>query len=483
MPEKHESALASSTCDEDAMGKDAMGKATTKRASIARLAERFRAVRQLTATLCEPLQPEDCVIQSMTEVSPIRWHLAHTTWFFETFILQAHVPGYRAFDANFNYLFNSYYNSVGKQFPRTQRGNVSRPTVSEIWQYRHHVDAQVLMALEHAEDGDTPGWLSILELGLQHEQQHQELMLTDIKHVFSCNPLYPVYRPWHPETDPPSEAVPALEYREFDRQIVSVGHAGDGFAFDNELPRHEVLLHPYRIGNRLVTNEEYLEFIRDNGYARPTLWLSLGWDAVQTEQWQAPLHWIRRDDVWYEFTLHGLRPLEPHAPVCHVSFFEADAFARWGGKRLPTEFEWEHAAREHAAREHAAREQAVAGNFVETGKLHPVTVRAELRDARDFRDARTLDASRDGVVLKQMFGDVWEWTSSPYLGYPGYRPAAGALGEYNGKFMCNQFVLRGGSCATSLSHFRVTYRNFFPPAARWQFFGIRLAESKCVVEA
>lgn len=415
------------------------------------LRTRYRDVRGLTAEICQPLCPEDCMVQSMTEVSPIRWHLAHTTWFFETFILRPHVAGYRTFDASFNYLFNSYYNSVGKQFPRTQRGAVSRPTVEQIWQYRSYVDQHLQEALDELPEESVEPWLPLVELGLQHEQQHQELMLTDIKHVFSCNPLYPTYRPRPTSPDSPHRAAELpVEYQAFERQLVQIGHDGHGFAFDNESPRHEALLHPYRLANRLVTNAEYLQFVEDDGYQRPTLWLSLGWDAVQTETWQAPLHWVRRDQKWFEFTLHGLQPLDLSAPVCHVSFFEADAFARWSGKRLPTEFEWEF----------AAEEEPVEGNFVDTRALHPLAVSTEA------------DASRS----QQMFGDVWEWTASPYVGYPGYRAAQGALGEYNGKFMCNQFVLRGGSCATSQSHFRKTYRNFFPPGARWQFSGIRLAD-------
>ncbi len=419
-----------------------------------RIQDRYREIRAFTRWLCEPLQPEDCVIQSMPDASPIRWHLAHTTWFFETFVLQPLVPGYDTFRPEFNYLFNSYYNSVGQQFPRAMRGLISRPTVAEIWQYRDHVDRHLERELARMDDSQPlADWVSVVELGLQHEQQHQELMLTDLKHLFSCNPLWPEYRP--PVTraaDGCGEASGALSMTTHPRQIVDIGvdRHQQQFAFDNESPRHEQLVPAYRLGDRLVTNDEYLEFMQDGGYETPTLWLSLGWHTVQQERWCAPLYWVERDGEWFEFTLHGLRPLDGRSPVCHVSLFEADAFARWRGQRLPTEFEWEQ----------AAAHVPIAGHFVESLDLHPRSV-----------------GSAAGQPSAQLFGDVWEWTNSAYLPYPGYRADAGALGEYNGKFMCNQFVLRGGSCATSESHIRTTYRNFFPPEARWQFTGIRLADA------
>lgn len=409
------------------------------------LVERFDRIRAFSRQICEPLQTEDCVIQSMPDVSPTRWHLAHTTWFFETFLLKPYVAEYRSQNDAFEYLFNSYYNTVGEQFPRSQRGLLSRPTVSEVWDYRSGVEEAVRGFLQ----GEVPQQAArVLELGLQHEQQHQELMLTDIKHVLSRNPLFPEYH-----------APPSLErstsrkagWVGFDGGVRSFGHNGVAFCFDNECPRFDALLQDYRLANRLVTNREYLEFVDAGGYETPTHWLSMGWATVQAERWNAPLYWMLCDDVWHEFTLHGLQPIDLDSPVCHVSYFEADAFARWSGARLPTELEWEHAASGVSAE----------GNFAESLRFHPVGVPAS-----------------DDVGVQQCFGDLWEWTASPYTAYPGYAPPDGALGEYNGKFMCNQFVLRGGSCATSGSHIRPTYRNFFPPDARWQFSGIRLAQNE-----
>jgi ergothioneine biosynthesis protein EgtB len=384
----------------------------------------------------------------MPDVSPTRWHLAHTTWFFETFVLQAGSPDYEPFDAAYQYLFNSYYNTVGRQFPRSRRGLLSRPSLDQIWAYRHQVDRQIELFLAAEPAAST---LRVIELGLNHEQQHQELMLTDIKHVFSCNPLLPAYRPPSQGTESRrggSAGGSPPEWPEFAEGIHVLGATGDAFCFDNETPRHRQLVHPFRIAQRLVTNEEYVQFVEDGGYRRPELWLSLGWACVQEQNWQAPLYWQRSDGAWLEFTLQGLRPLVATQPVCHVSYFEADAFARWSGKCLPSEFQWELAARDATA----------PGVFVESECWHPQS------------------AVGAGTGPRQMLGDLWEWTCSQYLPYPGYRPDAGALGEYNGKFMCNQFVLRGGSCATPQSHIRPTYRNFFPPEARWQFSGIRLCE-------
>ncbi len=406
------------------------------------LAQRHERVRAATLALCAALAPEDTVAQSMPDASPVKWHLAHTTWFFEQFLLGHFVRGYRVFRDGWDYLFNSYYQTVGPMHARPQRGLLTRPTLAEVIEYRAHVDDAMRVLIEHR--GCDAELRSRLELGLHHEQQHQELLLTDIKHLFSLNPLKPAFRP-RPARARAAEPA-ALHYLEGRCGIVEIGHAGEGFAFDNETPRHRVLLHPHAIANRCVTNAEYRAFIDDGGYREPRLWLSDGWEAVQREGWRHPLYWS--DDLQAEFTLAGEREMDPIAPVCHVSFYEADAFARWAGARLPTEFEWEA----------MAREAPVAGNLADSGVLHPLAA-----------------PGGDGDAPLQMFGDVWEWTASPYLGYPGYRPAAGALGEYNGKFMCGQWVLRGGSCATPAGHVRASYRNFFQPAARWQFSGIRLA--------
>lgn len=414
---------------------------------------RFREVRGFTTELVAPLSPEDCMVQSMPDVSPTRWHMAHTTWFFETFLLPRLDANYQPLDPQYGYLFNSYYNTVGEQFPRSRRGLLSRPSVAEVVQYREHVDARVeeLLASCDPADPELPESLRILEIGLQHEQQHQELMLTDIKHVLSCNPLWPTYRC---DVDVPNatSATPPLKWHSLDEGIVPIGHVGAGFCFDNEGPRHRVFLEPCALADRLVTNGEYLEFIEHGGYQRPELWLSLGWSWVQESSQHAPLYWVQQDGQWHEFTLRGLEPLDLAAPVCHVSYFEADAFARWSEARLPTEFEWEAVA---------TQPQNFAGNFVERRAWHPLP----------------LSTDAPAEMPQQMAGDVWEWTQSSYAAYPGYRPLDGALGEYNGKFMCQQYVLRGGSCATSGTHIRPTYRNFFPPDAQWQFTGIRLARS------
>jgi ergothioneine biosynthesis protein EgtB len=409
------------------------------------LNERFLQTREFTRQLCAPLATEDCVIQSMPDASPTRWHLAHTTWFFETFILAA-VPGYQPFDPAFEYLFNSYYNAVGEQFPRPSRGLLSRPSLEEIWAYRRHVDRQMRELLSGSDDRQAR---RVTELGIQHEQQHQELILTDIKHALSCNPLFPVYQ--DAPSSPVSTGRPAT-WLEFDEGIYAIGHEGDGFSFDNESPRHRQVVNDFEISDRLINCGDFLEFMDDDGYRRPEFWLSAGWQTVREEGWQAPLYWHYRDDRWWQFTLAGLRPVEPAEPLCHVSFFEADAFARWAGARLPTEVEWEI----------ACQDAPVEGNFADTllaagVALHPAC------------------PSEDAAGAPQMFGDVWQWTASPYTAYPGYTPPQGALGEYNGKFMCNQYILRGGSCATSKSHIRRTYRNFFPPETRWQFSGLRLA--------
>jgi ergothioneine biosynthesis protein EgtB len=401
----------------------------------------FLRIRAVTDRLAEPLTAEDMLVQPMTDASPTKWHLAHTTWFFETFVLAPHKPGYRDFHPHFRFLFNSYYNAVGTRPDRDKRGSFSRPGLEDVRAYRRYVNEQVQELLA-AEPG--PECLAILELGLHHEQQHQELILTDIKFVFGSNPLRAAYRELAAE---PMALAPPQRWLEFEGGIQAVGYEGTGFCFDNELERHDVLLRPFRLASRPVTNSEYLQFMADRGYSRPELWLSEGWDAVRAQGWEAPLYWERKQDGWQVLTLAGIQAVEPSEPVCHVSFYEADAYARWAGARLPTEFEWEV----------AAAGQPVEGNFLESERFHP--------------------APAEGThALGQIFGDVWEWTASPYVAYPGFRPADGALGEYNGKFMSSQMVLRGGSCATPQSHIRASYRNFFPPGARWQFAGIRLAQ-------
>ena len=405
------------------------------------LAQRYASVRAHTLALAAPLTPEDCVVQSMPDASPVKWHLAHTTWFFETFVLTPNLADYVSFDASFKVLFNSYYNAVGDKHPRPQRGLLTRPSLEAVRAYRVHVDAAIERLLANPGAAD-----ALIELGLQHEQQHQELIVTDAKHLLACNPVKRAYLPAWPLT-----AVVARQHGWVLHPggIVQIGATGGGFAFDNEGPRHDVLLRPFELATHPVSHGEFAAFIEDGGYRRPELWLSLGWDTVAAQRWQAPLYWERRDDAWWTFTLRGMVEIDPGAPLTHISLFEADAYARWAGARLPTEFEWEA----------LATGVAVEGNFVESGALHPLAPR---------------ELTPPGQ-LAQLWGDVWEWTQSSYAPYPGFRAARGAIGEYNGKFMCNQYVLRGGSCATPQSHIRETYRNFFPPEARWQFSGLRLA--------
>ena len=407
----------------------------------------YQTVRRFSEYLCAPLATEDYVIQSMPDVSPTKWHLAHTSWFFETFVLAPHRPGYNALDPTYTYLFNSYYNAVGPRHCRPKRGLISRPTVAETYQYRAYVDEHMLTLLTQADAQQLARLTPLITLGLHHEQQHQELMLTDLKHVFASNPLLPAYveRP----ADPPTSVAP-LQWATFDEGLAWIGHDGAGFAFDNEGPRHRQFVPAFRLATRLITNGEYLVFMQDGGYRRPEFWLSAGWATVQEQGWAAPMYWEQRDARWHLMTLAGLREVNPAEPVCHVSYFEADAYARWAGTRLPTEAEWEV----------ATTTIPLDGTFVESRRYHP----APLTDAAPDQS------------LSQMFGDVWQWTQSAYAPYPGFRPATGAVGEYNGKFMCNQYVLRGGSCATARAHIRRTYRNFFPADARWQFMGIRLAQ-------
>ena len=406
----------------------------------ATLLERYRRVRAATESLRAPLTEEDQMVQSMPDCSPAKWHAAHTTWFFETFLLSSD-RAYKPFDPRFRDVFNSYYKQVGEHPFRGERGTFSRPSLAEVKGYRDHVDAAMERLISAGIDAASA---SLLELGLNHEQQHQELLLTDIKHAFWSQPLRPAYA--GAAASAASDPGP-LSFTAFQGREVLIGHEGSGFAYDNESPRHRFLLEPFAIADRLVTNLEYLAFIDDRGYSRPELWLSDGWDTIQRLGWQAPLYWERdARGHWTHFTLAGTQPLASHEPVCHVSYYEADAFSRWAGRRLPRETEWES----------VAAALPIEGNFVESRRFHP--------------------APASGPGLRQFFGDLWEWTASAYLGYPGYRPVPGAVGEYNGKFMCNQMVLRGGSCATPQSHIRATYRNFFPPHARWQFMGIRLAD-------
>ena len=427
---------------------------------IERLRDRFHQIRNFTDALCAGLEPEDCVVQSMPDVSPTKWHLAHTTWFFETFILKKFIPGYRAEIPEYAYLFNSYYNAAGDMHRRDLRGLISRPTVSQAQRYRASVDSHIDDLLSNPDESLLDEIETILVLGFHHEQQHQELLITDIKHVFAQNPLYPVFRAGKARHSVRAEertatACPPYHFIDFEETVTAIGHDGNEFAYDNEGPRHRALVPAFSLATRPVTNGEFIAFIEDNGYSRPEFWLSLGWMTVNEQRWNAPLYWTKRDGAWWNFTLSGLRPVDQSEPVTHVSYFEADAYANWAGARLPTEFEWER----------AALSCPVEGNFVETELFHPVAVVS----------AVSADKSGKGQHLHQIFGDVWEWTRSAYSPYPGYRAGPGALGEYNGKFMCNQYVLRGGSCATSRIHIRRTYRNFFQPEKRWQFTGIRLA--------
>ncbi len=412
------------------------------------LRAKFQSVRAFTEALCEPLATEDCVVQSMPDASPAKWHLAHTSWFFETFVLKSLLPGYEPFHPAYAYLFNSYYVQAGDRFFRPHRGLLSRPTVEDVLAYRRFVDEHVLRAFDVSDEAAFASAAPVIELGLNHEQQHQELLLTDIKHVFSINPMEPVYRN---VLRPAGDKAPASAWVPFHEGLHWIGHGGEGFAYDNEAPRHRVFLRSYALASRPVTSGEYLTFIEDGGYDRAELWLSDGWDRARAEGWRAPLYWEKRNDGWWTFTLSGMRPVDMQEPVCHVSYFEAEAYARWAGVRLPTEAEWETAA--------CASGSIADCGFVENGLFHP-----------------SVAAGSPGSPLDQMFGDVWEWTASPYTGYPGYRPPKGVLGEYNGKFMSGQMVLRGGSCATSMSHIRSTYRNFFAPHCRWQFMGFRLAK-------
>jgi ergothioneine biosynthesis protein EgtB len=459
-----------------------MPQTATSTAIATSLLGRYKAVRQASQHLANPLSPEDMMVQSCPEASPVKWHLAHTSWFFETFVLREFAAGYRPFHPEFHWLFNSYYNSLGDMPEKKLRASFSRPPLEAILAYRGHVDAAMIALMQHQLEDEVARRIA---LGLEHEQQHQELIATDIKHAFFTNPLHPAYV--ESSGEPGLETIaPPLEWADFAPGLSEIGitldaASADTFAFDNETPRHPVYLPAFRLATRLVTCAEYLAFIEQNGYKRPELWLSEGWTTMRAEGWQAPLYWQHDSATnagWSIYTMHGFRSLDDlsETPVCHLSFFEADAYARWAGHRLPTEFEWEHAASHLGLLRKEVDSQpalltfpnldaakkpgvlaATTANLFETGNLHP-------------KPAPALSG------LQQMFGDVWEWTASGYTGYPGYKPLPGALGEYNGKFMSSQMVLRGGSCVTPATHIRTTYRNFFTPATRWQFSGLRLAQ-------
>jgi ergothioneine biosynthesis protein EgtB len=429
-----------------------MSREITPPTNIARLSkqqisEAFSAVRAFSRHLVEPLKVEDFVIQAAEFASPTKWHLAHTSWFFETFVLEKYEDGFESLHPQYAYFFNSYYLQTGVPFTRAKRGVLSRPTVEEVFAYRKYVNEQLASFITHCSDDVWEEAAKVIEIGINHEQQHQELILTDLKYMLGQNPLLPVYR--EIEHQPNAEA-PAINWVPFEEKVVEIGNTGDEFTYDNEHPRHRTLIQNFELADRLITNGEYLEFMEDDGYSRSELWLDEGWSTVKENAWKAPLYWFKREGKWMQFTLGGAREVDVHEPVTHVSYYEADAFARWKGVRLPTEEEWEH----------ACGDRAIEGNFVDDGHLNPAGVPSEASSTQ----------------LKQMYGDVWEWTMSAYAPYPNYKPLPGALGEYNGKFMANQYVLRGGSCATSRSHIRKTYRNFFHAHARWQFSGIRLAK-------
>lgn len=413
--------------------------------TLHQLIHEYQNIRKTTEELCQPLEIEDYVVQSVEDVSPPKWHLAHTSWFFETFILIPYVKKFKVFDPDFQYIFNSYYQCLGDPYPRKQRGVLSRPTVKTIYAYRKYVDEQLLNLLQSNNENK----LSLLvKLGLHHEQQHQELLLMDIKHNFSLNPNNLIYASPDKAEKPPKKIK--LDFLPASGGTIKVGHVGDGFCFDNELPLHIQFLNPFLIANRLVTNEEYLAFIEAGAYKKPNWWLADGWNEIQKNQWQSPLYWKKISNQWYEFTLTGLKKLILTEPVAHVSYYEAEAYARWCNARLPTEMEWE--------------------NFVSSHIVLP--------DNANLLESKTYHPSFASNENAQFYGDLWEWTASSYSPYPGFKSLDGALGEYNGKFMSNQFVLRGGSCATPQSHIRASYRNFFQPEKRWQFSGIRLAKDE-----
>lgn len=401
----------------------------------------FSQVRHFSEKLCKPLAIDDYQIQSIAQTSPPKWHIAHVTWFFETFVISRFDAEYKPFNSDFDYIFNSYYYTHGEMYSRSHRGLLSRPTVEDVIEYRHFVDQKMQTLIDSTSDKNWDELRFLVTLGLHHEQQHQELLLMDVKHNFSVNPLKPSYRR---DLEISEAKARPVNWMDHDGGICKIGYDGDNFCFDNETPRHNVLLNPYRIADRFITNAEYMEFINDGGYANPAHWLSDGWTIIHTQAWQHPLYWMKKENTWYQFTLGGERGLNPHEPVCHISYYEADAYARWAGKRLPLEAELEL----------ILAKESFTGTFIENDFLHPTP------------------AHQQG----QWFGDLWAWTASPYIAYPGFKPLEGSMGEYNGKFMSNQMVLKGGSCITSSSHTRASYRNFFYPEERWAFTGLRLAE-------
>ncbi|MDR9418057.1 ergothioneine biosynthesis protein EgtB [Gracilimonas sp.] len=409
------------------------------------LTEKFKKVRGFTEEITGPLEIEDFVIQVTENASPAKWHLAHTTWFFETFLLEKELDDYDPIHPQYSYLFNSYYLQTGVPHCRARRGNISRPTVKQVFEYRESINEHVVNLIKNATDQQYEKWAPIIEIGIHHEQQHQELLMTDLKYMFAQNPLNVAYKKVE---RPRVQSVPELSWTSFKEGVYEVGHKGNDFGYDNEFPRHKTYIHDFELANRLVTNAEFIKFIESGVYSEPKWWLDEGFSTVRDDNWNAPLYWEKKDGEWWHYTLCGMQKVDPNEPVTHVSYFEADAYARWKGCRLPTEQEWEV----------AAESLPINGAFADAGNLHPVA----------------LQNADEG--LQQMFGEVWQWTRSSYAPYPGYKPLPGALGEYNGKFMCNQYVLRGGSCATSKSHFRKTYRNFFHANERWQFTGIRLAK-------
>jgi len=417
----------------------------------AQLKNLYNEVRAFSEKLCQPLEIEDYVVQSIEDVSPPKWHIGHTTWFFEQVVLCQFAKDYQPYRKDFFFVFNSYYETFGERVERQLRGTLSRPTVKDVYEYRHEIDQRMMRLFDNVSDKDWNEFSRLVEIGLNHEQQHQELFVTDIKYNFAMNPLHPAYTELSKGKKAAMLPLPEAKFVEFEGGLIDIGAAAGKFAYDNETPRHQALVHDFKIMDRLVTCGEFLEFVEDGAYSNADLWLSDAWALLAERKWDRPLYWHKLDDGWQIMTLGGMRPLNKNEPVSHVSFYEAAAYARWAGKRLPTEFEWEKAATEKA-------NSIESGNFVDDGFLHPVPLNDQ------------------SSVLKQMHGDVWEWTASAYLPYPGYSPEPGALGEYNGKFMSDQMVLRGGSCATSRSHIRTTYRNFFQCDKRWQFTGFRLAE-------
>ncbi|MDX5437208.1 MAG: ergothioneine biosynthesis protein EgtB [Pontibacter sp.] len=414
------------------------------------LLQRYKDIRNQTVKICEPLEPEDTVVQPIVDVSPPKWHMAHTSWFFETFVLTPYLPGYKLFHPQYSYLFNSYYKALGSRVQRLQRSTLTRPPLRDMYAYRSHIDTHVEKLLHQLPVAKIVELQPVLELGLQHEQQHQEFLITDIKYILSTNPLLPVYQPL-PTQQRNKDGNAKATYLEVPGGLYTIGYTGNDFCFDNELGVHEVLIEDFEVMSRLVTNREYLEFMHDGGYKDFRHWLDEGFAMVNTEKLEAPLYWVQQDKEWYRFTMHGLQKVDMNEPVCHISFYEADAYANWAGKRLLTEFEWEAVSQVYPPH---------GGNFQSSGLLEPVAA----------------DPAVEG--MQQLYGDVWEWTYSAYHPYPGFSKAPGAIGEYNGKFMINQMVLRGGSCATPQNHIRTTYRNFFHPDKRWQYNGIRLANRK-----